>query len=245
MKENFNIKLADIVFSIEPAYDYIKEYCRDYITDEKADLFLKTETADLIFERERSNKVPEHIEKMFSDEYLEVLSVYRKISEKLPFLDTLLFHGSAIAVDNIGYIFTAKSGTGKSTHTKLWREFLGERAIVVNDDKPLIKITNNGSIVYGTPWNGKHKLSTNISVPLKAICILTRSEQNFIEEISSKEAYQMILQQTYRPIDRSAVVKSLALIDLLMKNTKLYRLGCNMTLEAAKVAFEGMNGGII
>lgn len=113
---------------------------------------------------------------------------------------------------------------------------------MVNDDKPLLKVTKDCVIAYGTPWDGKHKLSTNIAVPLKAVCILSRSEDNHIEEISPREAYQMLLQQTYRPLEEAGVVRSLQLIDKMMKNTKFYRLGCNMNPEAARVAFEGMNG---
>lgn len=246
MSENFNIRLADKVIGIEPMYDSIKEYCHDYLTDERADFTVKTETADIAFEREKSDReaIAEGKNPVdYSDGYLETLSVYRKIAEKMPSFDTVLFHGSVIAVDGVGYLFTAKSGTGKSTHTRLWRELFGDRAVMINDDKPLLKITENGVIAYGTPWDGKHRLSTNRSVPLKAICILTRSDENFINEISPKEAYQMILQQTYRPIDRLAMVQTMTLTDMLMKKTRLYRLGCNISPEAAKAAFEGMNGG--
>ena len=62
----------------------------------------------------------------YSDIYLETMAVYRKIEDKLLDYDTILFHGSAVAVDGVGYLFTAKSGTGKSTHTRLWREMLSE-----------------------------------------------------------------------------------------------------------------------
>ena len=159
--------------------------------------------------------------------------------------NTFLFHGSAIAVDDKAYLFTAKSGTGKSTHTRLWREYFGERALMVNDDKPLLKVTEDGVRVYGTPWDGKHRLSNNVSVPLKAICILTRDEVNHIEEISLEEAYQMLLQQTYRPSDKGAVIQTLKLLDLLKEHVKFYRLGCNMESDAAKVAYFGMNGECI
>ena len=96
-----------------------------------------------------------------------------RIADKVIY-DTILFHGSAVAVDGIGYLFTAKSGTGKSTHTRLWRELFGERAVMLNDDKPLIKVSENGIIVYGTPWDGKHRLSTNTFVPLKGICFMSK-----------------------------------------------------------------------
>lgn len=239
----FCIRLADMVIRIEPMYDYIQEYCREYLTEEQPVFTVRVEAEDIAFERERSEKVAEGCPPMeFSDSYLETLAVYRYIAEQLPMRDIVLFHGSVIAVDGIGYLFTAKSGTGKSTHTRLWRELFGNRAVMVNDDKPLLKITQEEVFVYGTPWDGKHRLSTNISVPLKAICVLTRSEENFIEEIPPRDAYQMLLQQSYRPMNRGTMIQTLKLIDEMMANTKFYRLGCNMNPEAARVAFQGMNG---
>lgn len=147
---------------------------------------------------------------------------------------------SVIAVDGAGYLFTAKSGTGKSTHTRLWRDYFGDRAIMVNDDKPLLHIVDSGVIAYGTPYNGKHRLGNNISVPLKAICILTRSAENHIEPITGNQAYTILLQQVYRPADMLKIEKALELVDRLADRVKLYRLGCNMNISAAKVAFEGM-----
>ena len=241
--ESFCIKLADVVIRIEPLCDYIREYCRDYLTEEEAEFAIRTEPEDITFERERSAKEAERegrVDAAYSDDYLETLAVYRKIAVRLLEYGTLLFHGSVIAVDGAGYLFTAKSGTGKSTHTRLWRERFGERAVMVNDDKPLLKVTGGSVTAYGTPWDGKHRLSTNMAVPLKAICVLTRSEENCIEEIQPKAAYQMLLQQTYRPADGAAMLQTMKLIDEMMQNIRFYRLGCNMSPEAAKVAFEGM-----
>ena len=140
------------------------------------------------------------------------------------------------------YLFTAKSGTGKSTHTRLWRRLLGDRAVMVNDDKPLLHIGADGVTGYGTPYNGKHRLGCNMSVPLKAICILTRAAENSIVRITKAEAYSMLLQQVYRPADPVQMKKTLVLIDRLAEQTALYRLGCNMDLEAAEVAYNGMKG---
>lgn len=241
--EAFSIRLADKIIRIEPMFVEIKEYCKEYIADGEPDVSISVEEADIAYERESSikeAKLEGNIGVNYTDAYLETLAVYRQIAEKVLMYDTLLFHGSVIAVDGIGYLFTAKSGTGKSTHTRLWREYFGSRAVMVNDDKPLLKVTEDGVFAYGTPWNGKHRLSTNISVPLKAICILTRAEDNSIEELRPKEAYQMLLQQTYRPKDAKAMMQTLKLIDKIMKKTRFYRLGCNRELEAAKVAFEGM-----
>ena len=239
----FHMKIADVVIRIEPMYDYVKEYCQEYITEEKAGFTVRTELVDIAFERERSLKAVERdgsVSMEFSDAYLETLSVYRKIAEQIPMFNTVLFHGSVIAVDGLGYLFTAKSGTGKSTHTRLWREYFGKRAVMVNDDKPLLKITEQRVVAYGTPWNGKHRLSANLSVPLKAICVLTRDQNNHIEEIEAEEVYWMLLQQTYRPADKESMVQTLKLLDEMKKKTRFYRLGCNMNPESAKVSFEGM-----
>ena len=235
-------KIADKVVEVNSIYDEVHEYCSDYLMDEPADYSVTTTQADIDFECEKSAREDE-IEgipvRHFSDSYLEELAVYRKIVEEMINYDTVLFHGSVVAVDGAGYLFTAKSGTGKSTHTKLWREYFGDKAIIVNDDKPLLHIADTVT-AYGTPYNGKHRLGTNTSVPLKAICILTRAEENHIEPITREQAYTMLLQQVYRPADSILMMKTLTLVDSLADLVKLYRLGCNMDISAAQVAFEGM-----
>ena len=235
-------KIADKVVSVTSIYNEVHEYCAEYQTDENADYSVMTAQADIDYEREKSA----HEDEMegipvrrFSDGYLEELAVYRKIAEKMIEFDTVLFHGSVIAVDGAGYLFTAKSGTGKSTHTRLWREYFGDRAVMVNDDKPLLHIADTVT-AYGTPYNGKHRLGSNISVPLKAICILTRSADNHIEHITREQAYTMLLQQVYRPADMLKMAKTLELVDRLADSVKFCQLGCNMDISAAKVAFEGM-----
>lgn len=217
--------------------------CREFHSTQAPDFSVETAQKDIDFERERS--VAEDIAaglpiRSYTDGYLETLAVYRKIADKMPEYDTLLFHGSCVAVDGVGYLFTAKSGTGKSTHTRLWREVFGERAVMVNDDKPLIRITDTGATVFGTPWNGKHGLGENISVPLRAVCVLERAAENYIEKTDKKSVYPMLLQQTHRPRDGAKMAKMLTLVDRLAANVGLYRLGCNMEIEAAKVAYEGM-----
>ena len=116
-------KIADKVVEVTSIYAEVHEYCTDYQTDENVDYSVTTTQADIDFEREKSAREDE-IEgiptRQFSDSYLEELAVYRKIAEQMIDFDTVLFHGSVIAVDGVGYLFTAKSGTGKSTHTRLW-----------------------------------------------------------------------------------------------------------------------------
>ena len=225
---------AGKIVEVNSLHEKVHEYCDSYRTTVPADFIVTTTQEDIEFERSRSEISAS------PDDYLEELAVYRKIAEKMPEYDTILFHGSVIAVDGAAYMFTAASGTGKSTHAALWRKLFGERAVMVNDDKPLLHI---GDVVtaYGTPYDGKHKLSNKIAVPLKAICILTRSGDNHIERITTAEAYPMLIQQSYRSPDAAVMQKTLTLIDKMSSKVKLYRLGCNMDISAAQVSYDGMN----
>lgn len=233
--KSFSIKIADAVIKITPMHSEIAELCRDYISSENHLFEVKTTQGDI--ERERA-----FAEGIYSDGYLETLAVYRKIAAELVFYDTLLVHGSSIAIDGQAYLFTAPSGTGKSTHTRMWREYFGKRAVMINDDKPLVRFKNNSAYIYGTPWNGKHKLGNNTSAPLCGVCILERAKENSIARISKKDAYPALLSQIYRPIENGeAMIKTLQLADKFME-LPLYRLGCNISHQAAVTAYEGMKG---
>ncbi len=236
-------KFAEKTVEINSLYDEVHRLCEGYECDEVADFVVTIAESDIAYEREKSAKEQEIQGEAvidYPDSYLETLAVYRKIAEEMVKYNTILFHGSVVAVDGEGYLFTAKSGTGKSTHTRLWRELFGERAVMINDDKPLINVTDKGATVYGTPWNGKHRLGMNACVPLRAICVLERGINNHIERVDKKSVYSMLLQQTYRPKEAGLMIKLLTLVDKLSANVGLYRLGCNMDIEAAKVAYAGM-----
>lgn len=242
-KNNFTMKIAGIPIAVSTLYSETEKLCDAYKCGEQAAFSVSIAREDI--ERERTKSRQEAmLEGMpvipWSDAYLETLAVYRKIAAGLLEYDRLLFHGSAVAVDGEGYLFTAKSGTGKSTHTRLWREMLGDRAVMVNDDKPILKIAEEGVSVCGTPWDGKHRLSCNTMVPLKAVCILHRDVENHIEEISVQEAYPMLLQQSFRPPEAEKMLKTMNLARQLAGKVKLYSLGCNMEPEAASVSYEGM-----
>lgn len=246
MKE-FYIRLAEKKIKICSIYDYVYDYCKEYlcdITEEKIDICIEISKENIEFERKKSEEEDIYEGKPirnFSDEYLETLAVYRKIAEALIDNDTILFHGSVVSVDGKGYLFAAKSGTGKSTHTRLWREYFGDRAVMVNDDKPLLKIKNDGIYAYGTPWDGKHRISNNISVPIVGICFLERGENNEISEIEKKEGFNRLLESSYRSKESIKMIKTLDILRKIEERVPLYRLKCNMDISAAKVAYEGMN----
>ena len=231
---------VEVGFLYRKAYDF----CADYLTDAASEVRVVMMPEDIDRERAIMKKIAE-IEggstEDITDENLEITAALRKIADELIKFDVFLMHGSAIAVDGFGYLFTARSGTGKSTHTRLWREMLGNRAVMINDDKPLIRISENGcATAYGTPWNGKHRLGNRSGIPLKAICILQRSKENSIRKISKTEAYPMLLQQIYRPESLDGLQLTLQMIDRMQVD--YWRLGCNMEPDAAETAYRAMSG---
>ena len=241
----FTIQLAGRTVAVQTMYDTTRALCAEYLCEGAPCFTVTANQRDIEQERVRAAREDE-VEglppRQFSDGYLETTAIQRKITEKFFEYDILLFHGSVIAVDGEAYLFTAKSGTGKSTHTRLWREQFGDRAVMVNDDKPFLKFEGDRVIACGSPWNGKHRLGSNIMVPLKAVCILERGEENQIAQIDPKDALQMLFQQSSRPQNPRLMPKYMELIDRLAQNVSLYHLNCNMDPEAAKVSYEGMSG---
>lgn len=240
----FTIGIAGKNILIRALYEYAKEYCQKYLSDGEPDFVVEITPADVEFERVKSEQEYE-MEGLppvdFQPEYLETLAIYRKIAEKMLDFNAFLFHGSALAVDGKGFLFTAKSGTGKSTHTFIWKGALADRCVMVNDDKPLLLVTEDGVWVCGTPWDGKHRRSTNIMVPLRGLAILERGKENEITPVESTEALPLLLQQTYRPSNPVALAKTLNLLEQAMAKVPLYRLKCTISLDAARVAYLGMN----
>ena len=237
-----NYEIAGKVVCINSLYSFVHEYCRDYLTEKEADYSVTTSPADIENEKARSaaeDALRGRQPREYPEPYLESLAVYRKITDEMAGYDTILFHGSAVALDGEAYLFTAASGTGKSTHALLWKELFGDRLTIVNDDKPLIKVGEK-PVVYGTPYRGKHGRGENTSVPLKAICIVTRASENSIRPVTPKEVYASLISRVYRPADAVKTAAVLKLADRLFDSVGLYVLGCNMDISAAKTAYEGM-----
>ncbi len=179
-------------------------------------------------------------EKNFTDGYCESICLYRALCEKMVDYDAFLFHASVVSVDGKAYAFAAKSGVGKSTHTRLWLEHFGEKAMIVNGDKPIIRIENGQFVAYGTPWCGKENLENNIGVPLKALCFLERGTKNRIERADSKEVCRRIFHQVVMPKDVKRRLHFLSMIENMIKTIPVYILHCNISDEAVTVAYNEM-----
>ncbi len=229
------IKLAELIIDIGTPDEYTVDMCRDYIyTGEKsADITAECYRDDI--ERERA------LTPGFSDKYLENTCIYRNICRGMLNFDAMLIHSAAVAVDGRGYLFTAASGTGKTTHMNLWLKKFGKRAAIVNGDKPIIRADEDGFKVYGTPWCGKEGFNTNISAPIDGICILKRGKENTIRRVSKAEALVEIMNQTVRPKEPEKMGRLLDTLDKLLDSVLVYELFCNMDMESADVSYRAMS----
>ena len=209
---------------------------KDYLTDEPADFTV--EISKEYIEKEIEEEIRN--DRKFPPEYSEYLAIYRYICTKLLSYEGFLMHGSALAVSGKAYLFCAPSGTGKSTHTRLWREAFGDAIIMINDDKPIIRKQNGVFYACGTPWSGKHDLDTNISLPLCGIILLSRGEKNTIEKASPTHLLGLLFNQIFRPSDEEAYLKTIDLVDEMLASCPLYKLSCTPTQEAAEVAYRAL-----
>ena len=228
------IKIAGLVIDIKNKHQYFEKICRDYTaTDETADF--SVEVPDEVLKKAVEDN-PD-----YPDDYIESLEIYRIICKKILSFDAMLMHCAAVSVDNEAYLFTAVSGTGKTTHINLWRKKFGDRFFVINGDKPIIRLIDGKFYVCGTPFMGKENYGTNKIVPIKAICILERGKKNEIKKIAPHEAISTILVQTLRTDDMAEMEQMLSISDKLLLSVPFYRLKCNMDIEAAEVAYEAMS----
>lgn len=231
-------KFGDIPVEIEYRGDYFEDKAKDYITDEEPLFSLFATDEDLEYEQNHSEDDTE-----YSKPYLEYIAIYRLFCEKAIDYGVVLFHSSVVEVNNECYLFAAKSGTGKSTHTRMWREVFGENAVMINDDKPLIREIDGKFYAYGTPWDGKHALSVNKKSPIKAICYIERGEKNEIAKGDMINTTYKLIAQVYRPRNEEGTIKVLDFADSMLKSIPMYEMKCTISHEAAQMAYDAMKNG--
>lgn len=151
-----------------------------------------------------------------------------------------MVHASAVEMDGYAYLFTAPSGTGKSTHTSQWRKLFGDRAVILNDDKPAVRKKNGVWQAFGTPFSGSTALNENRAAPVGGLCLLERGEENRIHPIDPKEAVVFFLSQSQRSTRREEMEALLQVMNAFLTAVPVYRMQCTISTEAAQVAFDGM-----
>ena len=233
-----NVSLANFNIRIDNRFEFTEWLCRDYLTDATdCDLFVRVSDEALAREREMSVEIhgKDH---PFSPGYLESICIYRELCERLIEHGAFMLHAATVELDGHGYAFSARPGVGKSTHAALWRDHLG--ATVINGDKPLVTFDDSGAIAWGTPWCGKEGQNVNRSVRLDALCFIERSSTNSLEPMSATEAAPRLMTQLLLPSDPLNTLTLMGHADRLLRVTPCFRLGCNMSPEAATVCRDGI-----
>ena len=233
------MEVAGLATYVQPLFFSTREYCRLYLTEWDPEFFIEVTREDLIHQQAALDQEADQEglrRRTFTDYFLERTVIQEKIAEKLLERDTLLLHGSTVAVDGQAYLFTAPCGTGKSTHTRLWRELFGDRAVMVNDDKVFLQLRPDGVLAYGSPWTGKHGIGTNISMPLKGICFLQRGTENRIQKAMPEKWLPELIHQCFMPEQRY-----FPLVSQLAQMIPLWEMSCTKDPQAAAIAYEAMS----
>ena len=228
-------RIADITVDLGYKYDRLKKQSEAYKISEDVKPDMTIYLSDAFLEQKQKENPHLSIEDC---EYIFTSSVfYTGLLEYGGFM----LHSSAVIVDGRAYLFSAPSGTGKSTHTGLWQKVFGEKAQILNDDKPAIRALSDGVFAYGTPWSGKTDMNINVKASLAGICFLERSEENWIKKIDTNTAIARLLNQTIRPFEMKGMDLLLSHVDKVLTTVPVYKMGCNISEEAAIMAYNEMS----
>ena len=233
---NFCVNFAKLNIGINSIYQFTYDFCKEYLTDNEPDFYVETteekidaEIAVVDFNPPRG--------------YAECTCIYREIAEALPKYNRCVFHGAVIEYQGRGYLFTAPSGTGKTTHISLWQKYLGDEMSIVNGDKPILQIEDEKVIAYATPYAGKERYQNHSFAELGGICLIRRGKENRIERVNAGDYLMDIMHQIYMPNNPEQAMKTLELLDYMLKWVPMYVLYCDISEEAFRTSFEALTKG--
>ncbi len=228
-------RIADLNIKINHKYKYLARLCEKYLHEDQdvvPDFEVSASAADYDIDKENLQG--------FSEGYIESISIYRQIARRILDFDGIVMHACVVEMNGKGYGFSAPSGTGKSTHARLWLNAFGDKARIINGDKPILRVIDGKLYAYGTPWCGKEGYNINTKVSFECICFLSQAKENKIEKIDARTAITRIFTQLLLPDSNDQSDKFFRMLDVIFEKVKFYSLGCNMDIEAAHVAYEGM-----
>lgn len=260
---DFLVRIADLTIAVQAMHDLLVQQSLDYLLPSHgfeedsgiADIAVRTCQADIDHERAISGPGD------WDDAYLETLAIFRHIAEQLPARHRLVFHGATIAYQGQGLVFTAPSGTGKTTHIRLWKRTFGDDVHIINGDKPILHVDAHHTTAYGTPWAGKEHWQRNTSVPVAGICVVTRATSrtnngadhdgipdergilNSCTRLSPAQALPLVLAQTYMPSNPQEAGKTLDMLDVMLSTIPVYRLSCTISTAAVQASAAAMLHG--
>lgn len=230
-------KIADLMIEFNAKFNTTNKRAEKYLyTGNKKEDFKITVSDESI------NKEKE-FDELLTNEFAEYLIMGTNFYKGLLNYNGCLLHASAVVIDEESYLFSANCGTGKSTHTSLWLKYLKEKKpYILNDDKPAIRIMEDGIYAYGTPFSGKHDISKNTRAKIKGICFIEQATKNSIKKIEPKEAVPLFFEQTVKKLSKEQMLKLFDIMDIILKEIPIYKLCCDMSKEAVELSYNTMKG---
>ncbi|MBQ4518552.1 MAG: hypothetical protein II997_08215 [Clostridia bacterium] len=248
----------DITFSVHPECDSISEPTGTLIAEVNKRRWYKTENGYAFVDKieEFTDKI---LNLMIADETFSHIDLwlcptallhvtrderpYNLTQEilryALLFREGTIIHASSLAYDGKGLLFSAPSGTGKSTHTNLWTKYAPGTEIV-NDDMPIVRLENGVPYLYGAPWSGKNSIHKNLRVPLKAIVFIERGKTCSLTDMDSMDAVWKLFEAVRKPVIADLAEKNLDIMAKIIEALPVYRLQCDISQEAVETAMKAI-----
>lgn len=223
-------KIADVLVDVPAVGDMVSR-CQGYLSDEVvgADIVIRTDS----FRPHAWSEVPADLYP-----YMETGSHFY---HQLMRFDGFMLHASAVCYEGKAYLFSAPSGTGKSTHTRIWQSVFGETAQVFNDDKPALRCVDGVWYAYGTPWCGKDGININMKAPVAGICFLKQASENKIRRLDTAEALQNVVWQAPRRFKSQASLDLfLSVVDRLVRVIPVFEFENRPEPDAALLSYHTM-----
>ena len=228
-------RIAEMNIAVKARYEETYRYMADFLTDsEDYELYIEPTDEMIRYEAKLGKDIHGDAGSPF---ICEAVAILRVICDYIIDKGGFFLHCSCLRYRDEAIIFTAPSGTGKSTHASLWRKRFGDEVTMINDDKPLVREKDGSFVIYGTPWNGKHGIGNNISAPVRAVVFLSQAPENTAAAIAPVEALTLLLQQTVLPPDKAQLSKLLDMLGRMVESVPMYRLGCTISEEAVATIY--------
>ena len=229
---------ADFVVELQNRYPHLEEQCKYFLYqgDRETDFVISVTDEEL----DREAQVSQYPD---SRGYLESVCAYRKLCMQIPRRDSILLHAAVIEAEGRGIAFFARSGVGKTTHTRHWIKTYFPQVNIVNGDKPIVRFFDGVPYAYGTPWAGKEGIYRLVRAPLRDLCLIERAPVNEVTPLSKEEALQLLMLQIFLPSEPESAIATLDMVEKLLESCNLWRIRCTPDREAAVVAHDTILGG--
>ncbi len=232
-------RIAQMNIAVEPRFAYTKNLMADYLVEDTESELTVIVTDEMIaYEQALGMKI--HGERQHEG-VCESVAILRVICDHIIRRGGFFLHCSCVKYHGKAIIFTAPSGTGKSTHAALWMRHFGDEVEMINDDKPLVREQEDGFVIYGTPWRGKHGRGINTSAPIGAIFFLEQAPENAVKKLDGITALTLLMQQTVIPSGRDDTSALLDMLGRLIEHIPMFRLSCNISDEAVTTALSALD----